>query len=107
MSIYDPHATYDKDALSSCRQCGACCNQNCEHFVWQALKNIKNGEQFSSGVNKGYIKALCLIFDLDVVASCGCTLDQRKNFPYDPWQTPKTCSFRWTQVEPIPIEPGD
>jgi Fe-S-cluster containining protein len=80
----------------SCKNCGRCCDQNCPHFSWEALRLIKKGEKFKTGTDEGYVKSFCDIFDQDITCH-GCTLDQRKNFPYNPEQTPPECGFYWEE----------
>jgi len=91
----DPHKKYRR--VGECRRCGRCCDLHCPHFKFMALRDIRAGETFQSGKDYGYIMAICDIFDKDVTSN-GCTLHQRMNFPYDPFQTPPKCGFKWVEV---------
>jgi len=91
---YDPHKKYQK--VGECRRCGRCCDLHCPQLEWIALKEIKAGQSFESGIDSGYIYAHCKAWDSpDQIGSC--TPDQRKNFPYNPWQTPPKCGFSWVE----------
>ena len=105
---YDPHIIWEKTGTDICNRCGRCCDQNCEHFSWQVIKTgagLKTGTSFQAGQAEGNVIGVCAIFDQDVVAANGCTLDQRRNFPYDPWQVPKKCAFTNWRPKEIPLEP--
>jgi len=92
--VFDAHLTYEKTSVT-CRQCGACCDQNCPQFRWVAIQDrIRKDTVFVAGVDIGVIRGHCLIFDSDKIEG-NCTPDQRQNFPYNPWQTPKKCAFKW------------
>jgi len=93
---YDPHKKYKK--VGECRRCGRCCDQHCPYFRWVSLKDIKQGEVFESGMDSGYIVALCEIFDLPITKDA-CSLEVRKGFPYDPWQTPPKCGYSWIEAK--------
>ncbi|MEM2284555.1 MAG: hypothetical protein QXL29_08140 [Zestosphaera sp.] len=92
---YNPHEKYVK--VGECRRCGRCCDLHCPHFKWVALRNIKAGETFESGKDAGYIAAYCDIYDQPITSN-GCTPEQRKNFPFNPHQTPPKCGFKWVKA---------
>ena len=93
---YDPHKKYVK--AGECNRCGRCCDQHCEHFVWEIITSgLEKGEQLQAGLKEAKIYAICKIWDTDIIAG-SCTPDQRKNFPYNPWQTPPKCGFTWVEV---------
>ena len=93
---YDPHKKYKK--VGECKRCGRCCDLHCPRLKWTTIKDIKKGEQFETGKDKGYIYATCKIFDAPVMEGA-CTPEQRKGFPFDPWQTPPNCGFKWVEAE--------
>ena len=96
MSVYDSHKKYIK--IGTYKRYGRCCNLHCRYFHWVAIRDIKAGEVFTSGIDGGAIITYCDILNEDFVVD-GCTPDQRRNFPYDPSQTPPKCGFKWIEVE--------
>jgi hypothetical protein len=92
---YDPHKKYIR--IGECRRCGRCCDLHCPALVFVALKDIKKGEEFQTGIDLGYIKAVCKVWDTNEVVN-GCTPEQRKGFPFNPWQTPPKCGFKWVEA---------
>jgi len=94
---YDPHRKYVK--VGNCRRCGRCCDLHCPQFKWVALKDIRAGETFKSGIDVGFIKAVCEIFDKPITEG-SCTLEVRKGFPFNPGQVPPQCGFRFEAEQP-------
>lgn len=91
--MYNSHKKYIK--TGECNRCGACCNQHCDHLNIQAIRNISEGEMIVAGVDT---HSNCVIFSLDTTHD-GCGLEQRVGFPFDPWQTPEKCGFKWVEID--------
>jgi Fe-S-cluster containining protein len=93
---YDPHKKYVK--IGECTRCGACCDLSCPELVFVALRNIMKGEEFLTGTDNGAVIAVCKAWDTDKVVN-GCTPELRRGFPFDPWQTPRRCSYKWVEAK--------
>lgn len=94
--MYDPHKKYIR--IGECRRCGRCCDLHCPRLKWVAMKDIKAGETFETGKDLGYVYAYCEIFDQPITEG-SCTLEQRKGFPFNPWQVPPKCGFKFVEVK--------
>lgn len=78
--------------VGNCNRCGKCCNIMCKHFTWIALRDIKKGESFVSGLKAGVIKAYCSVFNTYVIEGA-CTRYLRQNFPFDAIQRSPKCGY--------------
>jgi len=84
--------------VGRCNRCGACCRIDCPHFYWEALKDIKRGETFKSGLQEGFIKANCEVFHSSLVLSY-CNPNVRLGFPFEPSQVSNLCGFKFVKVK--------
>ena len=77
--------------IGSCIHCGNCC-AGCELLVWKAVRDIKNGETITGGV--------------DFVSTCkgyGTSKEYKEQgcatFPPQPQSVPFGCGYRWEDDE--------
>ncbi len=81
-----------------CDRCGKCCGLHCPFFSWIALRDIKKGESFASGLKAGAIKAHCSIFNTYIIEG-SCTRYLRLNFPFNAIQRPPKCGYTFVEAK--------
>lgn len=67
--------------VGACNHCGLCCHPDCQFIV------------------KGKDGIHCSVFHEDVISNTGCTRETRIKYPSYTDRLPRTCSFRFVEID--------